>query len=116
MSDFWLRLRTQLFDEGGVEEIFSHLRNLLIATFIVAAGSYVIKQQADVEILGVLNLEIAGFGVATVGIILVALNMLDGFYKLTKLGSPIALRIALLALYFFISLRLIQFIVLFRAG
>jgi hypothetical protein len=32
-----------LFDEGGVEEIFSHLRNLLVATVIMAAGSYAIN-------------------------------------------------------------------------
>jgi hypothetical protein len=116
MSDIFRFLKTKLLDEGGIEEIFSHLRNLLIATVIIAAGSYAIRQPPDVELFGVLNLEIAGFGVEAIGILLVGLNLLDGLYKLTRLGSPLALRIALVGLYLFISMRVIQFIVLLRAG
>ena len=116
MRDIWQSLKTGLFDEGGVEEIFSHFRNLLIATLIIAAGSYAIRQSSDVEMFGVLNLEIAGLGVGAIGFILVGLNLLDGLHKLTGLGYPFALRIALVGLYLFISLRLVQFIVLLRAG
>lgn len=116
MSDIWRSLKTKLLDEGGVEEIFSHLRNLLIATVVIAAGSYAIRQPSDVELFGVLYPEIAGLGVGAVGVILVALNLLDGLYKLTRLGSPLALRIGLVGLYLFISMRLIQFLVLLRAG
>jgi len=110
-----LWLKTKLLDEGGIEEIFSHLRNLLIATVIIAAGSYVMRQPG-VELFGVLNPGIAGVGVGTIGILLVVLNLIDGLYKLTRLGSPLALRIALVALYLFVSLRLIHFVVLLRAG
>jgi hypothetical protein len=116
MSDIWRSLKNKLLDEGGIEKIFSHLRNLLIATLIIAAGSYAIRQPADVEIFGVLNLEIAGLGVAVIGFILVGLNLLDGLYKLTRLGTPLPLRIALVGLYLFISMRLIQIIVLLRSG
>src|SRR5215203_6624343 len=85
-----LWLKTKLLDEGGIEEIFSHLRNLLIATVIIAAGSYVMRQPG-VELFGVLNPGIAGVGVGTIGILLVVLNLIDGLYKLTRLGSPLAL-------------------------
>ncbi len=116
MSDIWHFLKTKLFDEGGIEAIFSHVRNLLIATVIIAAGSYAIRQPADVQIFGVLNLEIAGLGVEAIGFVLVGLNLLDGLYRLARLGSPLVLRIALVGLYLFVSMRLIQFIVLLRAG
>jgi hypothetical protein len=109
-------LKTMLFDEGGVEEIFSHIRNLLIATVVIAAGSYAIRQASDVEIFGVLNLEIAGIGVGAIGFILVGLNLIDGLFKLSKIGSSFALRIVLVGLYLFLSMRLVQFIVLLRAG
>lgn len=116
MSDIWRSIKTKLLDEGGIEDIFSHVRNLLIATVIIAAGSYAIRQPADVEIFGVLNLEIAGLGVEIIGFILVGLNLLDGLYKLTRLGSPLVLRVALVGLYLFVSMRLIQFTVLLRSG
>jgi hypothetical protein len=109
-------LKTMLFDKGGIAEIFAHLRNLLIATVIIAAGSYAIRQAPDVEIFGVLNLEITGLGVEAIGVILVGLNLLDGLYKLTRIGSPIALKIALVGVYVFISMRLVQIVVLLRAG
>jgi len=116
MTSIWHWLKTKLLDEGGIEEIFSHLRNLLIATVIIAAGSYVIRQPADVKLIGVFNPEIAGIGVEAIGIILVGLNLIDGLYKLTRLGTPLVLRIALVGLYLFISVRLIHFVVLLRAG
>jgi hypothetical protein len=116
MPDILRTLRKQLLDEGGIEQIFSHLRNLLIATVIIAAGSYAIAQPAEVEIFGVLDLEVAGFGVAAIGFILVGLNLLDGLCKLARLETPLIPRIALGCVYLFISMRLMQLIVLLRAG
>jgi len=116
MPDIWRSLKTKLLDEGGIEDIFSHVRNLLIATVIIAAGSYATRQQPDVEVYGVLNLAIAGFGVAAIGFILVCLNLFDGLYKLTRLGTPLVLRVAVVGLYLLVSVRLIQLTVLLRAG
>jgi hypothetical protein len=116
MRAFFHFLKTMLFDEGGAEAIFSHVRNLLVATVIIAAGTYAIRQARDVEIFGVANLEIAGVAVAAIGFSLVALNLIDGLLKLSKLGSSFALRMALVGLYLFFSLRLVQFVVLLRGG
>jgi hypothetical protein len=91
MRNILQSLKTTLFDEGGVEEIFSHLRNLLIAALIIAAGSYAIRQPSDVKIFGVLDLEIAGIGVGGVGFILVVLNLIEGFIKLSKFGGALLL-------------------------
>jgi hypothetical protein len=116
MRNILLSAKTMLFDEGGIEEIFTHVRNLLISTVIIAAGSYAIRQAPDVEIFGVSNLETAGIGVGSIGFILFWLNLIDGLFKLNRIGSPFALRIALVGLYLFFSMRLVQFVVLLRAG
>jgi hypothetical protein len=116
MCTFLHSLKTLIFDEGGAEAIFSHVRNLLVATAIVAAGAYGIRQAADVKIFGVANLEIAGAGITAIGLILVGLNLIDGLLKLRKVESSFALRIVLVGLYLFFSMRLVQFVVLFRAG
>jgi hypothetical protein len=94
----------------------SHVRNLLIASVVIAAGAYAIREQSEIWFFEVLNLTHSGIGVAAIAAGLVGLNILDGFYRLTKFGSSLALKIAFLGLYLFVSLRLIQLIVLFRAG
>ena len=67
MCTFLHSLKTLIFDEGGAEAIFSHVRNLLIAAVIIAAGTYAIRQAPDVEIFGVTNEEAAGAAVAAIG-------------------------------------------------
>jgi hypothetical protein len=112
MRYFLHSLKTMLFDEGGVEQIFSHVRNLLIGTVVIAAGSYAIRQAPDVEIFGVAKLD-AGIGVGAIGFVLVGLNLIDGLFKLTKIGSPLALRreSLLLAMTSFVSFRVCLFLV-----
>lgn len=46
MYELLRRTKVKLFDEGGLKELFDHVRNLLIATLIIAAGSYGIRQAA----------------------------------------------------------------------
>ena len=116
MSYDWLPLKTKLLDDGGIDEIFSHLRNLLMATVILAAGLYALRRPDGIELFSVLSLQIAGYCVGAIGICLVGLNLLDGWYKLTKLGSSMLLRTAFAGLYLFVSMRLVQFVVLLRAG
>jgi hypothetical protein len=110
----WLKIK--LLDEGGIDEIFSHLRNLVLATIVIAAGSYATTQPDQVKLFGFLKPELAGYGIEALGVILVGLNFLDGIYKLTRLGSHLLLKIALAVVYLVISIRLIYFIVLLRGG
>lgn len=109
-------LKTKLLDEGGIEEIFSHLRNLILATVVIAAGSYATAQPEKVKLFGFLKPELAGYGIEALGAILVGLNFIDGIYKLTKFGSHLALKIALAVVYLLVSIRLIYFVVLLRSG
>ena len=115
MPGIWHSLKTRLLDEGGIEAIFFSPQNLLVATVIIAAGSYATRQQPGVEMLGVLNLEIAGYGMEAIGFILVGLNLLDGLFKLARLGPP-GPENCLVGMYLLASVRLIQFTALLRAG
>lgn len=116
MSDIWRWLNTKLFDENGIEAIFAHVRNLAIATVVIAAGSYAIRDGSNHEVFGVLDVRFTGIGVQAIGFALVALNFVDGLRKLARLGSSLALRIALVAVYVLISMRLIQLLVMLRGG
>jgi len=46
MPDTWRALQTLLLEQGGIGAIFAHLRNLVMATVIIAAGAYAIRQRA----------------------------------------------------------------------
>jgi hypothetical protein len=116
MSDIWRWLNKRLLEEDGIEAIFAHIRNLVVATVVIAAGASAIRQGSNREVFGVLNLALTGFTVEAIGFALVALNFIDGLRKLTRLGSSLVLRIALVGLYVLISMRLIQLIVLLRGG
>jgi hypothetical protein len=116
MSDIWRWLNTKLFDENGIEAIFAHIRNLAMATVIMAAGSYANRNQPDHGTFGILDLELASLGVEAIGFVMVGLNFLDGLRKLGRLGSSLVLRIGLAAMYVLFTVRLIQFLVLLRGG
>jgi hypothetical protein len=108
-------IKERLIDQGGVKELFDHLRNLLIATVIVAAGSYVIRQRAAVQLFGIVDIEFAGFAVLVVGILLAVLNALSGWHQLNKQQWHIGIRIVAILCYFLITMRLVQFIVVLRS-
>jgi hypothetical protein len=53
-------------------------------------------------------------GVELFGVILLILNFLDGFYKLSRLNWHVAYQIVMPFCYFALSIRLIQLISAFR--
>lgn len=116
MSEFLQRLQMNLFDEDGLKGLFDHVRNVLMATLIIAAGSYGIKRSESIELIGVIDDRLAGYVVVAVGMILVALNALGGLHKLNKQQWHIGFRIVLIGLYFFGTMRLLQLVVLLRNG
>ena len=74
MRDQFKSTIVRLFDEGGLNVLFDHARNLLMAALIIAAGSYGIKQAPTVELLGFLDVEFAGYVVLAIGVLLAVLN------------------------------------------
>jgi hypothetical protein len=116
MFDFFLSARARLFEEGGLKALFDHLRNLLMATLIMAAGNYAIRRGVVVDLFGVLYDELAGFIVLAIGALLAILNALSGLHQLNEQQLHIGIRILAIGLYAVATVRLIQLVVALRTG
>ncbi|KQU98356.1 MULTISPECIES: hypothetical protein [Ensifer] len=106
--------RRMLFDNGGLEEIFRHVRNLVMATLVIAAGMHAIENGRSLEIKGLPNIAVAGYIVSVIGTVLFLLNLADGLHRLSKVRRHLALQILLLAIYVFITLRVTQLVLALR--
>ncbi|OAJ63904.1 hypothetical protein A6V36_17430 [Paraburkholderia ginsengiterrae] len=104
-----------LFDRGGLKAGFEHIRNLVIATILIAAGFEAVKRFDTIDLPGLSDPVIAGYVVAGTGCILVALNFLDGLRKLSRLRWHYALQAVLGIGYLFFSVRIVQLIIYFRS-
>ena len=113
-----IRARWLAFYSGYVEpvskEVFSHVEKMIIGTLIVSAGEHVSSNEPAIELFGYLRHSLVGRGVELFGVMLLVLNFLDGFYKLSKLDWHVAYRILMSLCYFAMSIRLIQLILAFR--
>lgn len=114
--ELWTPIAEELFDDDGLNTLFTHARNVLTGTVIVAAGIYAVHHIDAVPTRGMWTVHIAGYGVAAIGAILLLLNLVDGLRRLARRQHPLALRIAAILCYVAISARLAQVIVYFRSA
>lgn len=110
------RFRKMMFDDGGLEEVFRHVRNIITSSLIMAAGLYTVKYQRSLEMWGVLDISVAGYGVACLGIALFVLNLLEGIHQLAKFRWHFMFQIALLIIYLMITIRVEQIVLNFRTS
>ena len=96
------------------KELFSYVERMIIGTLIVSAGAHVSSNEPAILLFGYLRHGLVGRGVELFGVVLLLLNFLDGFYKLSKLNWHVAYQILLSFFYFALSIRLIQLILAFR--
>lgn len=106
--------RRMLFDNGGLEEVFRHVRNLVMATLVIAAGMHAVENGRSLHIKGLPNTAMAGYIVSAIGIGLFLLNLFDGLYRLSKVRRHLVLQILLLAIYAFVTLRITQLVLALR--
>ena len=116
MRELFQSTKVRLFDQGSLKELFDHVRNLLMATLIIAAGSYAISQAATVELFGALDVEFSGYIVLAIGVFLAVLNALNGLHQLNKQQWHIGFRIGAIILYFVVTVRILQLVVALRNG
>ena len=118
MADFESRWMT--FYAAKVEpfykEMVSHIEKLIIGTLIVSAGAHVSSDEPSIQLFGYLRHSLVGRGVMLVGVIVLALNFIDGLYKLAKVNWHVAWQIVMSIFYIALSVRLIQLILAFRGG
>ena len=96
------------------KEMFGHVEKMIVATLIILAGAHVSSTDPAILLFGYLRHSLVGRGVELFGVILLFLNFLDGFYKLTKLSWHVAYQIVMSVCYFALSVRLVQLILAFR--
>ena len=118
MADFESRWMT--FYAAKVEpfykEMISHIEKLIIGTLIVSAGAHVSSDEPSIQLFGYLRHSLVGRGVMLIGVIILALNFIDGLYKLAKVNRHLAWQIVMSFFYIAVSVRLIQLILAFRGG
>ena len=115
-----LRSRWLTFYSTNLEplykEAFSHIEKLIIGTLIISAGARVSSEEPSIQLFGYLRHGLVGRGVMLVGVLILALNFVDGLTKLAKLNWHVAWQILMSFFYIAISIRLVQLILAFRGG
>jgi hypothetical protein len=100
--------------EQACTQIFSYVERMIVATLIISAGAHVSSNEPAIVLFGYLRHGLIGRGVELFGIVLLVLNLVDGFSKLARLKWHAVYQIALSLSYFVLSVRLVQLILAFR--
>ena len=114
LTGAWNSFQQIAFEGAGLKDVFEHVRNLVLATLVIAAGVHGNAYGPHMPALAVFEFEPWGYGVTAVGLILAVLNLLDGFHKLARRNAPILLRVLVIMLYLFFAVQVAQLIYLFR--
>jgi hypothetical protein len=109
------QLTAELFDNDGLDKVFSHARNVLTGAAVIAAGLYAAHHLGANREGFAWSIRFAGYAVATMGGVLLTLNLIDGLRRLAKRRHHLALRLAMIFVYVALSVRLTQVIIYFRS-
>ncbi|MEJ8847580.1 hypothetical protein [Variovorax rhizosphaerae] len=111
----WKMMAIMLFEKDGLSTFFQHARNVLTGAGVVGAGVYAINHGGTTPIFGMWSIHFAGYAIATLGAVLLALNLFDGLRRLTRMHQPKFLKLAAVLVYVALSIRLTQVILYLRA-
>jgi len=100
---------------GLAKAVFDHARNFLVCAFILAIGVQEMKPGTE-SLLGFLSHKYSGIGVVILAGSLFILNLLDGIRKISRLKHNTILIVGLIALYIFMSLRVVEMALTFRTA
>ncbi|MGL4263467.1 MAG: hypothetical protein ACRCTX_17775, partial [Afipia sp.] len=109
----WLTFYSEHVEQAS-KEMFGHVEKMIVATLVISAGAHVSSTDPAILLFGYLRHSFIGRGVELFGIVLLFLNFLDGFYKLSKLNWHFAYQIVMSLCYIVLSVRLVQLILAFR--
>jgi hypothetical protein len=115
LKELWCELATELFDQKGLDTVFSHARNVVTGAVIVAAGTCATHYGGSTSLPGGWSIHFAGYVVTAVGVLLLLLNLLSGLRSLARRRHPRLLRALTILLYLGLSVRLAQVLVFVRA-
>ena len=96
MSSLKRRASTRLFQTYAT----------LVGAAVIAAGVFAARQTHKSEIYSAVDAAYIGYLVAGAGVLLLLLSLADGLRRLARRRHHIALRVALIAIYLAVSLRI----------
>ncbi len=108
-----LKALSSLFEHDNMKLIFEHLRNLLMCTLLLAAGSFQLSNPAGMLVGSTLQSWL-GYGVLAIALILTVLSLLDGINQLSKMRYPTILKLGLIFAYIIIAVRVVVVTFSFR--
>lgn len=114
-STMLARIRVTMFDGDGFEQIMAHVRNIVTASIVMAAGVWAIGRGNRENFWGILDEAGPGFMVALIGLALFLLNVLDGWHRLNRSKNHVVLTAVLAVLYVFTTVRVGQIILNFQS-
>ena len=94
-------------DRGAIKQIFDHLRNYMICAFILAVGTTELRQ-TESQFFDLIPAGISGIGVVAVGAVLICFNLYDGIRRISRSKYHSVLTVALIILYLFFSIRVVE--------
>jgi hypothetical protein len=100
------RLNSAL-DRGVVKQVFDHVRNYMICAFILAVGTTELRQPES-QFFGMIPEGYAGLGVISIAVLLILVNLYDGIRRISRSKYHVVLIAALLLVYFFLSIRVVE--------
>ncbi|NRA19377.1 MAG: hypothetical protein HRU05_02755 [Oceanospirillaceae bacterium] len=100
-------------DNGFPKGVFDHLRNFLMASFLLAVGTDQFRDHTRL-LFDVVPIKYTGLAVMVFAIMLILLNLYDGIRKISKSKYHLALSLGLIVIYIFLSLRIVVMAWTFR--
>jgi len=115
LKRLWDSLAAELFDNEGLSTVFLHARNVLTGAAIVAAGLYAVNHVDTRDLRGMWTVHFAGYAIASLGAVLLGLNLFDGLRRLARRKHHMLLRLVAILVYVALSIRLTQVLIYFRS-
>ena len=105
----------KLSNDGILDSIFNHVRNLLYCSILLAIGVSAMRSTSDLSQFGTLT-GITGIGCIIAGFLLTLLSLADGVYRLSRYRYSVIANSGLIIMYVLIVLRVTFLAVEFRVG
>ena len=94
-------------DRGAIKLVFDHVRNYMICAFILAVGTTELRQQ-EAQFFDLIPPGYAGLGVIAIALLLICINLYDGIRRISRSRYHVALISALIIVYLFLSIRVVE--------
>ena len=102
------------YQEDAVKQLFDHVRNYMICALLLAIGTTEFTEKTS-AVTSMVSIEYSGVGIIGIAIILTVINLYDGIRRLAKARFHAILIAVLVAVYLFISMRVVEMTWNFRA-